>query len=131
MKPGSGWPKMQRDLRLLLSYYENLDETPSVDDFFVGLVRDNMVALTRATQCGGRLSAQDCEHLSVAMANIGHAAEAMGYPVVKATLNKIGPDLPEAGESASPQRRAKIAAELAPAQALIRDMVCLAETGAI
>lgn len=107
------------------------DAEPSVTGFFVDLVRDNMVALTGATRHQGRLSAAECKRLSVAMANIGHAAEAMGYSVVKAALDEIGADLPDAGKPASTRRRARIAAKLSPAQALIRDMVCLAETGAV
>lgn len=124
-----GRSRMQRDLRFLLGYYSNLDAEPSVDKFFVDLVRDNMAVLTTATQCRGGMSTQDRERLSSAMTNIGHAAEAMGYPVVKATLDEI--DLPGEGQVLTPKRRARIAEKLTPAQALIRDMICLAETGSI
>jgi hypothetical protein len=119
---------MRRELRFLLGYYSPPDDEPSVDGFFVELVRDNMAVLS-AAQDG--LSARDCGRLSEALANIGHAAEAMGYPVVKAALDGIGAELAGMGKRLSPQRRAKILDKLPPAQALIRDMVCLAETGAI
>lgn len=120
---------MQRDLRFLLGYYGNLDKEPTVDSFFVELVRDNMAVLTTAAR--GGLSAQDREQLSVALGNIGHAAEAMGYPVVKAALDELVAELTDMGRRLSPQRRARITEKLSPAQALVRDMVCLTETGAI
>ncbi|MCK9202303.1 MAG: hypothetical protein M0P59_05745 [Gallionella sp.] len=122
---------MQRELRFLLGYYSDLDAEPSADVFFVNLVRDNMATLTAATHREGGLSPQDGTKLAEAMANIGHAAEAMGYPVVKAMLDGIGTELPRKGKSFPPKRRAKIAEKLSTAQTLIRDMVCLAETGAI
>ncbi|HCI13745.1 MAG TPA: hypothetical protein DFK12_07235 [Gallionellaceae bacterium] len=122
---------MQRDLRFLLGYYSNQDEEPCVDGFFVELVRDNMVMLTTATQREGGLSAPDCERLATNIANIGHAAEAMGYPVVKAVLDELAIDLPGKGKAITPKRHARITEKLNPAQALIRDMVCLAESGAI
>lgn len=120
---------MLRNLQFLAGYYENPNEEPTVGGFFVELVRDNMAVLTAASQ--SRLSVQDCECLSTAIANIGHAAEAMGYPVIKAVLDEIEAELADMGKKLSPQRRARIAEKLPRAQALIRDMVCLAETGAI
>ena len=122
---------MQHDLRFLLGYYSASDDEPSVDRFFVELVRDNMAVLTAAVQCGESLSARDCERLATALSNIGHAAEAMGYPVVKAALDDVGADLPGKRKAIAPKRRAKILDKLPPAQALIRDMICLVETGAI
>jgi hypothetical protein len=122
---------MRRELRFLLGYYSPPDDEPSVDGFFVELVRDNMAVLTAAEQRGESLSARDCERLATALSNIGHAAEAMGYPVVKAALDDVCADLPGKRKAIAPKRRARILGKLPPAQALIRDMVCLAETGAI
>ncbi|MFZ3018439.1 MAG: hypothetical protein WA056_08300 [Gallionella sp.] len=122
---------MQHELRLLLGYYPKLHEEPHIDGFFVTLVRDNMPSLTAATQQKGMLSVRECGNLADAMANIGYAAEAMGYPVVKATLDDIRAELPREAKAITPKQRVRIAGRLSPAQALIRDMICLAETGAI
>lgn len=120
---------MQHELRLLLGYYPKLHTEPHIDGFFVTLVRDNMATLTAAIQQKGMLSVRECGNLADAMANIGYAAEAMGYPVVKATLDDIRAELPL--DAITPKQRVRIAGRLSPAQALIRDMICLAETGAI
>lgn len=120
---------MQRDRQLSRDRCEYPNDELSVSDFFVGLVRDNMSVLADAAR--GPLSARDCERQSRALENIGQAAEAMGYPVVKAALDGVEAELAGMGKRLSPQRRARIAEKLHPARSLVRDMVCLAETGAI
>lgn len=121
---------MQRELRFLLGYYSESNEEPCIDSFVLGLVHDNMNVLTAALHPGCALSTLDCTRLADALSNIGHAAEAMGYPAVKAALDEVRAKLPSAGKPLTRKRRAGIAQKLSAPQALISEMICRIEAGA-
>ncbi|OGS91710.1 MAG: hypothetical protein A2Z95_05935 [Gallionellales bacterium GWA2_60_18] len=112
-------------------YHEDID----IYEFFIDFVRTHMKGLDFPPPHGCRLVPEDCifcdgcEQLADSMNNIGHASEAMGYPIVKLTLDGIRMGIEGGIYASAPEQRIWIAGKLSLARELIEEMLVLVKAG--